>query len=167
MSLRIARSVLLLLTGIAGIAFNQIMGGFSALFGIALSISALLTVSYLFIHLNKEFNPKIILELIADAFSGIVIFTYPHSDEAFYMVVFSFWIVMMGGLFLSGAVRHLKNKETLPVYLLAGIMLIVLGFIIINYTSETINSVNYLIGFAMIIYSGINIYLYLHKKEEV
>lgn len=167
MSLRISRSILLLLTGIAGIAFNQIMDGFSALFGIALSISALLTVAYLFINLNKELNSKVVLELIADGFAGIVIFTYPQSNESFFMIVFSFWIVMMGGLFLSASIQHLRNKETLPTYLLTGIILIVLGFIIINYSSETLNSVNYLIGFAMIIYTGINIFLYLRSKKEV
>jgi len=127
----------------------------------------MLTVAYLFINFDKEFNPKVIMELITDGFSGIVIFTYPQSDEAFFMVVFSFWIVFMGALYLSSGIANLNNKESLPVYLLTGIILIVLGFIIINYVSESINSVNYLIGFAMIIYAVINIYLYLTKKAEV
>jgi len=137
------------------------------MFAITLSISAMLTVAYLFINFDKEFNPKVIMELITDGFSGIVIFTYPQSDEAFFMVVFSFWIVFMGALYLSSGIANLNNKESLPVYLLTGIILIVLGFIIINYVSESINSVNYLIGFAMIIYAVINIYLYLTKKAEV
>jgi uncharacterized membrane protein HdeD (DUF308 family) len=167
MTLRIARSIVILLSGIAAIAFNQIMTGYSAIFGITLSISALLTVAYLFINFDKDFNPKVILELITDGFSGIVIFTYPQSNEAFFMIVFSFWVVFMGALFLNSAIIKIKDKESLPVYILSGIILIVLGFVIINYTSESINSVNYLIGFAMIIYSIINIYLYFTKKEEV
>ena len=167
MSLRIARSAVILISGISAITFNSMMSGFSFMFAITLSISAMLTVAYLFINFDKEFNPKVIMELITDGFSGIVIFTYPQSDEAFFMVVFSFWIVFMGALYLSSGIANLNNKESLPVYLLTGIILIVLGFIIINYVSESINSVNYLIGFAMIIYAVINIYLYLTKKAEV
>jgi uncharacterized membrane protein HdeD (DUF308 family) len=167
MTLRIARSIIILLSGIAAVAFNQIMTGYSALFGITLSVSALLTVAYLFIHLDEEFNPKMIMELIADGFAGIVIFTYPQSNEAFFMVVFSFWIVFMGALYLSSGLSNLQNKDKMPPYLLTGIILVVLGFVIINYVSESINSVNYLIGFAMIIYSAVNIYLYFSKKREV
>lgn len=167
MSLRIARSIVILLSGIAAVSFNQIMTGYSAIFGITLSISALLTVAYLFIHFDKELNPKVITELISDGFAGIVIFTYPQSDEAFFMIVFSFWIVFMGALLLNGAITKMTDKESLPVYLLSGIVLIVLGFVIINYTSEHINSVNYLIGFAMVVYAVINIYLYITKKADV
>jgi len=167
MNLRIARSIVILLSGIAAVAFNQIMTGYSAFFGITLSIAALITVAYLFIHFDKEFDQKMIMELIADGFSGIVIFTYPQSNEAFFMIVFSFWIVFMGALFLSTAVANLKNKDSLPLFLLTGVILIVLGFVIINYVSDSINSVNYLIGFAMIIYSSVNTYLYLTKKRGV
>ena len=166
MALRISRSIIILISGIAAVALNQIMTGYSAFFGITLSISALLTVAYLFIHFDKEFNPKMIMELVADGFAGIVIFTYPQSNEAFFMVVFSFWIVFMGALFLSSGLANLRNKESLPLYLLAGIVLIVLGFVIINYVSDSINSVNYLIGFAMIIYAVVNIYIYRTKKAE-
>ena len=166
MSLRIARSAVLLFSGIAAIAFNQMMTGYSALFGITLSVSALLTVTWLFIHLDKEFNPKVIMELIADGFAGIVIFTYPHSGELFFTIVFSFWIVFMGALYLSSGMANLKEKDSLPLYLLTGIILIVLGFIIINFKSESMSSVYYLIGFAMIIYASANIYLYLGKKTE-
>lgn len=167
MSLRIARSIVLLLAGISAIAFNHMMSGFSILFGITLSISAMLTVAYFFINFDKEFNPKVIMELIADGFTGIVIFTYPHSGELFFMIVFAFWIVFMGALYLSSGIANLNDKDSLPIYLLTGIILIVLGFIIINYTSENMDSVNYLIGFAMIIYASVNTYLYFTKKAEV
>jgi uncharacterized membrane protein HdeD (DUF308 family) len=73
----------------------------------------------------------------------------------------------MGALYLSSGLSDLQNKDKMPLYLLTGIILVVLGFVIINYVSENINSVNYLIGFAMIIYSAVNIYLYLSKKKEV
>ena len=167
MSLRIARSIVILLSGISAVAFNHMMNGFSVMFGIMLSISAMLTVAYLFVNFDKAFNPKVIMELISDGFAGIVIFTYPHSGELFFIIVFAFWIVFMGALYLSSGIANLNDKDALPLYLLTGIILIVLGFIIINYTSENMNSVNYLIGFAMIIYASINNYLYFTKKEEV
>ena len=167
MSLRITRSIIILLSGIAAIALNQTMTGYSVMFGITLSISALITVAYLFVNFDKTFNPKVIMELIADGFGGIVIFTYPHSGELFFVIVFAFWLVFMGALYMNSAIASLNDKDTLPLYLLTGIILIVLGFIIINYTSENMNSVNYLIGFAMIIYASINNYLYFTKKTEV
>ncbi|MCF6171026.1 MAG: DUF308 domain-containing protein [Bacteroidales bacterium] len=167
MSLRIVRSAVLLLSGIAAIAFNQIMTGYSALFGITLSISALITVVHLFINFDKTFNPKVIMELVIDGFAGIIIFTYPHSGELFFLIVFSFWLVFMGALYLSSGLANPKEKDTFPLHLLTGIILIVLGFIIINYSSERMNSVYYLIGFAMIIYASANLYLFLDKKEEV
>ncbi len=165
MTLRVARSAVLLLTGLATIILNQIMTGYPALFGIALTVGALLTVSWLFIHFNEPFDPFLIMELVADGFAGIVIFTYPHSGELFFMIVFSFWIVFMGILFLGSGVIRQQKKDKLAVYLISGIMLVVLGFVTINYTSENMGSVNYLIGFATVVYSVINIYLLMSKKR--
>ena len=164
LSLRIIRFVILLLAGLAAIFLNQKMNGFSALFAISLSISAALTVIFLFFYFDKQINDKVIMELISDGFAGIVLFTYPQSDERFFLIVFSFWIAWMGILYLTSGLLDKKNEKMMWLYTLIGIMLIILGFVILNYSTEMLSSVIYLVGFTLIIYSSLGFYSNLLRK---
>ncbi len=58
LTLRAIRFIILLLSGLAAIFLNQKVDGFSGLFGIALTISAALTVIYLFLQFDKPINEK-------------------------------------------------------------------------------------------------------------
>lgn len=167
LNLRSFRFLLLFLVGIVAIFLNQKVDGFSVLFGITLMISAGLTVLFLFLQFDKPINEKIVMELIADGFSGIVIFTYPQSDERFFLVVFSFWIVWMGMLCLVSGLLDKKHEKMMWLYTLLGIMFIVFGFIIMNYTSEMLSSIIYLIGFVTTIYGIFGLYNFLFKKSEL
>ena len=166
LSLRTIRFVILLLAGLAAIFLNQKMNGFSALFAISLSISAALTVIFLFLNFDKQINDKVIMELIADGFAGIVLFTYPQSDERFFLIVFSFWIAWMGILYLTSGLLDKKNEKMMWLYTLIGIMLIILGFVILNYSTEMLSSVIYLVGFTLIIYSSLGFYSNLLRKSK-
>ena len=166
LSLRTIRFVILLLAGLAAIFLNQKMNGFSALFAISLSISAALTVIFLFFNFDKQINDKVIMELIADGFAGIVLFTYPQSDERFFLIVFSFWIAWMGILYLTSGLLDKKNEKMMWLYTLIGIMLIILGFVILNYSTEMLSSVIYLVGFTLIIYSSLGFYSNLLRKSK-
>ena len=164
LSLRTIRFVILLLAGLTAIFLNQKMNGFSALFAISLSISAALTVIFLFLNFDKQINDKVIIELIADGFAGIVLFTYPQSDERFFLIVFSFWIAWMGILYLTSGLLDKKNEKMMWLYTLIGIMLIILGFVILNYSTEMLSSVIYLVGFTLVIYSSLGFYSNLLRK---
>ena len=167
LNLRSIRFLLLLLVGLVAVFLNQKVDGFSVLFGITLMISAGLTVLFLFLQFDKPINEKIVMELIADGFSGIIIFTYPQSDERFFLVVFSFWIVWMGMLCLVSGLLNKKHETMMWLYTLLGIMFIVFGFIIMNYTSEMLNSIIYLIGFVTTIYGIFGLYNFFYKKSEL
>jgi len=164
LSLRTIRFVILLLAGLIAILLNQKMNGFSALFAISLSISVALTVIFLFFNFDKQINDKVIMELIADGFAGIVLFTYPQSDERFFLIVFSFWIAWMGILYLTSGLLDKKNEKMMWLYTLIGIMLIILGFVILNYSTEMLSSIIYLVGFTLVIYSSFGLYFNLLKK---
>ena len=164
LSLRTIRFIILLLAGLAAIFLNQKMNGFSALFAISLSISAALTVIFLFYNFDKQINDKVIMELISDGFAGIVLFTYPQSDERFFLIVFSFWIAWMGILYLTSGLLDKKNEKMMWLFTLIGIILIILGFVILNYSTEMLSSVIYLVGFTLIIYSSLGFYSNLLRK---
>jgi uncharacterized membrane protein HdeD (DUF308 family) len=149
------------------ILLNKSVDGFSFLFGIALSICAGLTVLYIFLQFDKPINDKIVMEIIADGFSGIVLFTYPQSDDRFFLAVFSFWIVWMGTLCLASGLLDKKHEKLMWLYTLLGIMFIVFGFVIINYSSEMLASSIYLVGFILGIYSIFGLYAILFRKSEL
>lgn len=167
LTLRTMRFAILLIAGFAAIFLNQNAGGFSWVFGITLTISAALTVIYLFLQFDKQISQKIVMELIADGFSGIILFTYPQSDESFFLIVFSFWIVWMGILCLTSGLLEKQYEKLMWLYTLLGIMFIVLGFIIMNYNEEMLNSVIYLVGFTLIMYSVFGLYSNIIRKTEL
>lgn len=167
LTLRTMRFAILLIAGFAAIFLNQNAGGFSWVFGITLTISTALTVIYLFLQFDKQISQKIVMELIADGFSGIILFTYPQSDESFFLIVFSFWIVWMGILCLTSGLLEKQYEKLMWLYTLLGIMFIVLGFIIMNYNEEMLNSVIYLVGFTLIMYSVFGLYSNIIRKTEL
>jgi uncharacterized membrane protein HdeD (DUF308 family) len=164
---RKARSYVLLLAGLLALGLSHTMDGYSVVFGMSLVISAALTLVYIFIHFDETINQKIPIEMIADAFAGLVIFTYPLSSESFLLVDFAFWIVLMGAMTATSGLMEEKNKEYMWVYALAGIVMIVLGFVILHYQEEYKDSVLYLLGFTLIIYTGTNLFLMNKKKGDV
>ena len=166
-SLRTIRLFVLLLAGLSAVFLNNTMTGFPVLFAVALAISAGLTVIYIFLNFDKQLNEKLIMELIADGFSGMVLFTYPFSDERFFLIVFAFWIAWSGTLWLTSGFFNPAKKNMMWFYILAGIVFIVLGFVLMNYTQEMINSAIYVIGFSLILYGAFGLYLKLVKKTDI
>jgi uncharacterized membrane protein HdeD (DUF308 family) len=164
---RNARSAILFLAGLLAIALNHTMDGYAAVFGISLIVSSAITLLYVFMRFDENINQKIVMEMIVDGFSGLVLFTYPTSDQFFLLIVFAFWMVFNGTLFLTSGLMEEKNKPNIWLYVLSGIMTIVLGFVILNYNADYMGSVLYLIGFTLIIYSGINLYLVIKNKRDI
>lgn len=167
MSLRKARSYLLLFAGLLAIGLSHTMDGYAVVFGISLVVSATTTMMYIFLHFDETINQKIVIEMIADGFTGLVIFTYPSSDQYFLLIAFAFWIVLMGSLLVTSGLMEERNKDFMWVYTLVGIMMMVLGFVTMHYEKEFMDSVLYLMGFSLIIYSGLNLFLMFKGKRDV
>ncbi|MEJ2595304.1 MAG: DUF308 domain-containing protein [bacterium] len=164
---RKARSFALLFAGLLALGLSHTMDGYAVVFGIALVVSAAFTLVYVFLHFDEKINPKIVMEMIADGFSGLVIFTYPYSDERFLMIVFAFWIVFMAAMLLTSGLMDESKKDRMWTYTLTGIVLLVLGFVIMHYNEESMGSVLYLIGFTILFLAGVNLYLMYGMKREV
>ncbi|NOX84622.1 MAG: hypothetical protein GXO86_01450 [Chlorobi bacterium] len=169
MGLRIVRSFLLLLAGLLAVALNQVMTGYAVVFGITLVVSAAFTLVYVFLHFDENINQKVIMEMLTDGFGGLILFTSPNTDQNFVLVVFGFWVFFMGILYLVAGLMEEQNKPFLWAYTLLGIITIVSGFVIINFDleGETMNTVLYLMGFILIIYSVISLYLLFKRKREI
>ena len=167
MSLRKARSFILLFAGLLAIGLSHTMDGFAVVLGVSLLTSSALTLVYVFLHFDENINPKVVMEMIADGFSGLVIFTYPISNPDFLLIVFSFWIVIMGMLYLTSGLMDERNKDMLWSYALTGIVLMVLGFVVLHYDAAFKSSVLYVVGFTLMIYSGMNLYVLYKRKREI
>ena len=169
MGLRITRSSLLLLAGLLAVFLNGIMEGYVAVFAITLVVSAAFTLIYIFLHFDEKVNEKVLMELLADGFAGVVLFTYPGSSNDFLFIVFGFWIFFMGTLFLSSGLLDEGHKPFFWLYVLLGIVNIIFGFAVMNFDLETgkTNVALYLIGFAMIVYAGISLFLLVKRKRDV
>jgi uncharacterized membrane protein HdeD (DUF308 family) len=167
LSYRKARSFLLLFAGLLALGLSHTMDGYSVVYGISLIVSSVLTLIYIFLHFDENINPKIVMEMIADGFAGLVIFTYPISDQYFLLIDFSFWIVFMGALLLTSGLMEEKNKPYMWSYTMAGIILFVLGFVVMHYQEEFMSSVLYLVGFTLLIYSGMTLYLLFKTKTDI
>lgn len=164
---RKARFVILLFAGLLALGLSHTMDGFSVVLGVSLLVSSALTLVYVFLHFDENINPMVVMEMITDGFSGLVIFTYPVSNDDFLLIVFSFWIVFMGILLLTSGLLDERNKDYLWLYTLVGIVLMVLGFVVMHYDASYKSSVLYVVGFTLIIYSGMNMYLLIKRKSEV
>lgn len=164
---RKARSFVLLAGGLAAIVFSNTIDGYSALFGISLIVSALITLLFLFVYFNKPLNEKLLMEMLIDGFSGIIIFTYNQSNDSFFLTVFSFWIFINGLFYLTSGIIDKSNKKYLPVYTMVGIILLIFGFMPLHMNDESHNIIIYLIGFAIIAYSSTGLYLLFKKKSDI
>jgi len=167
LSYRKARSFILLIAGLLAIGLSHTMDGYAVVFGISLLVSSALTLLYIFLHFDENINPKVVMEMIADGFSGLVLFTYPESNENFLLIVFSFWILIMGMFYLTSGLMDESNKDYLWSYVLVGIMLMVLGFVVLNYDTAYKSSVLYVVGFTLLIYSGTNLSLLFRRKRGI
>ncbi len=164
---RKARSFVILLSGLAAIFLNNTLDGYSAMFGITLVIASLISILHVFVYFDKPMNEKFLMELLLDGFAGVIIFTYSNSDESFFLTVFAFWAFVNGLFYLTSGLIDKENKSFLPFYTLVGIIMMSLGFMPLHFNNESLGSVIYLIGFAMIIYSSANLYLMFKRKQDV
>lgn len=165
---RYTRSIILLILGILSLSLQGNINGLSPYFGIAVITSAAMTLIYMFLHFDEHMAREIIIELLVDGFSGLIIFTYPHSsDSHFFTIVFSFWIFIMGTLLLTAGLLNKQNKDFLWSYILLGIFFIVAGFSIMHVTDETSGILNYYMGFVLVIYSVAHLWLLAKRKQEI
>lgn len=165
--LRKTRLFILLLAGIVAIVLNNTMEGYSVVFGLSLIVSSAVTVVFVFLNFDRNIHQKIVMEMIMDGFSGLVIFTYPQSDQRFFLIVFAFWIAVMGILLLTSGLMDEKHKSFLWLYALTGIICLVLGFAAMHYDAEYMNSVLYLVGFTLLIYTITELYLVFKRNMEI
>ncbi len=155
----------MLTIAITSLVLNLTINEFGFFFGVALLVGAALTSINLFLNFDHQINEKIIMESIADAFAGLVILTYPEVSQRFVLTDFSFWIAIMGMLYLNAGFFNHQGAKYFWLYVLSGIALLVFGFVIINYTSEAFGSVLYLMSFSVAIYSLVNFYLNFSRKK--
>ena len=167
LSLRKARSFIILLSGLAAVVLNHNLDGYSAMFGVTLVVAALTSILHIFIYFDKPMNQKLLMELFLDGFSGVTIFTYTASDEGFFLTVFAFWSFIYGLFYLTSGLLDKENKSFLPFYTLVGLVMMVFGYMSLHFNDESLGSVIYLIGFALIIYSSANLYLLFKRKRDV
>lgn len=156
---RYTKYILLTILALATFILTLSIQEFGIYFGVLLLIGAALSAVYLFIHFDENINEKIILELAIDGFAGLIVFTYPEPDARFFMLDFSFWIAIMGMLHLAAGLFEHRNSKYFWLFVLSGIMMIVFGFIILNYNTDYIGSVVYLIAIVLIYYALLNLYL--------
>ncbi len=163
---RLGRNVLFLI--LAGIALSiKSIDGLSFYFGVAALTSAGLTLVYLFMHFDENVAKELIAEMVVDGFSGLIIFTYPNSNNEFYLIIFSFWLALMGIFMLTSGLQSKHNKDFLWLYVLLGISYIVSGFSIMNVTQESAGLVNYFMGFVLLVYTLTNGWLLIKRKQEI
>jgi len=143
------------------------INGISVFFGAGMLVSAFLTLIYVFINFDKNLDEKVVMEMIVDGFVGLVIFTYPHSDNTFFVIVFSFWIAIMGLFMLAAGLFNERNKDYFWFYVLAGIVNITFGFVIMHVTDDNAGILGYLIAFVLLIYSYSHCRILCKKKHEV
>lgn len=161
----IIRALLLLIVAAAGLFLELTINEFGFFFGISLLLGAALTAISLFLSFDKQINEKNLMEPIMDGFAGLVILTYPEVSSLFVLSDFSFWIAMMGILYLNSGFFNHQSTKFFWLYILTSLTLIVFGFVIINYTSEFLSSIIYLMSFAVVIYSLVVIYLSLSRSK--
>jgi uncharacterized membrane protein HdeD (DUF308 family) len=164
---RTGRNILFLILGFIAVSLKSNINGLSFYFGVAALSSAGLTLVYILLHFDENISREIITEMVIDGFSGLIIFTYPNSNNEFYMVIFSFWLAVMGTLMVTSGLLNKRNKDFLWLYVLLGISYIVSGFSIMNVSSESLGLVNYFMGFVLIIYAVTNTLLLFKRKQEI
>jgi uncharacterized membrane protein HdeD (DUF308 family) len=164
---RITRAALLLIPAILIFTTNISLEGVSIVFGVGVLTGAFATMLYLFFHFDEKVNTKIMMEGLADAFFGVVLFTYPTPDNQFFLIIFSTWIFYMGTLQLVTGLSSMEGTENFWLYILAGITFLAVGFVIMNYNPTFKESVPSLVAIVLVLYSGTNLYLLLRRKMDI
>ncbi len=164
---RISRAALMLIPALLLFLTKISLPGISIVFGVVILLGAFSTMLYLFFHFDKNINSKILMEGLADAFFGLVLFTYPHPDNAFFLIIFSSWIFIMGVLLLVSGLVTMENSDFFWFYILAGITYIAMGFVIMNYNPGLQASIPALIGIILTLLSGTYLYLLIRRKKDV
>jgi len=125
---RITRAALLFIPALLLLFTHISLSGVSFAFGVVVLLSAFATMLYLFFHFDKTINAKIILEGLADAFFGLVLFTYPTPDNQFFLIIFSAWIFFMGTLQLVTGLASMDDTDYFWLYILAGLTFLAMGY---------------------------------------
>ncbi len=164
---RITRAALLLIPAILIFTTHISLEAASIVFGVAVLTGAFATMLYLFFHFDEKVNTKIMMEGLADAFFGVILFTYPTPDNQFFLIIFSAWIFYMGTLQLVSGLSIMEGTDYFWLYILAGIVFIALGFVIVNYNPMFKASVPSLVAIVLVLYSGTNLYLLIKRKMDI
>ncbi len=164
---RYARLAVILILSVLAFNLKNGVDGFSVYFGAGMLTTAFLTMIYVFINFDNELKGNLILEMIFEAFSGLIIFTYPESDTAFFIVTFSYWTAIMGGLLLVAGLFEPENKECLWFYTLAGLVFLISGFSIMHITAANQGLLNYYMSFVMLLYVLVSFRLLYKRKEDI
>ncbi len=164
---RITRVALLLIPAILIFSTRISLNGVSIVFGASVLTGAFATMLYLFFHFDKKVNTKILMEGLADAFFGVVLFTYPSPDNQFFLIIFSVWIFFMGTLQLVTGLSSMEGTDYFWLYILAGITFLAVGFVIMNYNPTFKESIPNLVAIVLVLYSGTNLYLLLKRKMDI
>ncbi len=164
---RISRAALLLIPALLLFFTHINLAGTSIVFGVVVLLGAFSTMLYLFFHFDKTINSKILMEGLADAFFGLVLFTYPHPTSSFFLIIFSSWIFFMGVLILVSGLVNMEDSDYFWLYILAGITFVAMGFVILNYNPQFKQSVPVLLGIVLVLYSGVHLFLLLKRKRDV
>ncbi len=164
---RITRAALLLIPAILIFTTNISLDGVSIVFGVSLLIGAFGTMLFLFFHFDEEMNTKVMMEGLSDAFFGVVLFTYPTPDNRFFLIIFSVWIFYMGTLQLVSGLSSMEGTDYFWFYILAGIIFLVMGFVIMNYNPRFKESIPGLVAIVLILYSGTCLYLLMKRKKDI
>ncbi len=167
---RITRSVLIVFPALLAITTQISNEGISFAFAAVFLSGAFLTLVYLFLHFDEFINPKLVMELLTDAFTGIVLVTFPAPSAAFgeryFLIMFSVWLFINGMFFATSGIMDKENKNLFWLYVLVGVSYISMGFVIMNYDYEAMSSSIWLVSFMAIIYSVLNIYLLITRKTD-
>ena len=164
---RITRAALLLIPAVLIFSTHISLDGVSIVFGASVLTGAFATMLYLFFHFDEKVNTKIMMEGLADAFFGVVLFTYPNPDSKFFLIIFSVWIFYMGTLLLVSGLSTMERTKYFWLYILAGITFLAVGFVIMNYNPAFKASVPSLVAIVLVIYSSVNLYLLLKRKTDI
>jgi len=164
---RITRAALLLIPAILIFSTNISLQGTSIAFGISVLMGAFATMLYLFFHFDRKINAKIIMEGLADAFFGLVLFTYPNPDNRFFLIIFSSWIFFMGTLQLVSGLVNMEDTDYFWYYILSGITFLAMGFVIMNYNPRFRASIPALLAIVLILFSSTNLYLLIKRKKDI
>ena len=164
---RISRAALLLIPALLLFFTHITLAGTSIVFGVTVLLGAFSTMLYLFFHFDKTINSKILMEGLADAFFGLVLFTYPHPSSQFFLIIFSSWIFFMGVLILVSGLVNMEDSDYFWLYILAGITFVSMGFVILNFNPRFKESIPVLTGIVLMLISGVHLFLLLKRKKDV